>query len=219
MSTISNNHVVNIFDAKYSKPLEDCRLAKIGYKFTKGMKESERKTSKCVSVPKVNKLSEEFISEAQGYIVEWFEGKQDEIIRGLIEQGKDTINTADIDENAVLTFLSAEQESARITKEKIFAWFDSSIAEDLYIVFGTKICGADCDTPSEAQVGLINKNLNVYKEKFGSLASGATKYPQQIVEQMLKALEYSDGGDEMANRLVKRLEDMNKASEQVLEML
>ena len=206
MSAISNVHSIVAFDSKISKAFENQRLAKVIYKTsrTTGIKEKE---SVCVSVPKLELTDEEALL-FKPYLVAYLEGVQDSIIRAKYEEGAVSIHNNDIGIHSMLDFLEEDSKGGRLTKEYITEWFNTSLADMLTVAIADKL--GVSDTPSETEAKKIEQMVNVYRDKFASLAGGKTMFAADIATKLQKALELVDSEDTMAVRFNARLEKMKE---------
>lgn len=206
MSTISNIHSIVAFDSKSSKAYENQRLAKVIYKTsrTTGVKE---KNSVCVSVPKLELTDEEALM-FKPYLIQYLEGVQDSIIRAKYEEGKTSIHSSDISSHAMLDWLEEDSKGGRLTKEYITGWFNNSLADSLTVAIADKL--GVSDTPSEMETKKIEQMVNVYRDKFASLAGGKTSFAVDIATKLQKALEFAEADDVLAARFNARLEKMKE---------
>lgn len=212
MSTISDRHVVSLFDSKKSQPLDGQRLAKVVFKHTKAMEKKgiPKKASKCVSIPKVSQLDAACINAMNPYIVSLYHEAQDGIIRELVLKGKSEIADSDISEAEVLKFLAEEAAGTRMTSEEALEWFNGSMAELLTVAFADKL--GVTDTPTDEQTAMVNAAVADYRKKFAGMAGGKTKYDKETALKMLKALEFADTeNDEIAAKFNARLVKMRDA--------
>lgn len=206
MSAISNIHSIVAFDSKTSKAFENQRLAKVIYKTsrTTGIKEKE---SVCVSVPKLE-IDDSDLIQFKPYISAYLESVQDAIIRLKYEEGKTSIHSNDIGIHAMLDYLEEDSKGGRLTKEFITEWFNASLADTLTVAIADKL--GISDTPSEVETKKIEQMINVYRDKFASLAGGKTSFAADIATKLQKALEFADSDDMLAQRFNARLEKMKE---------
>jgi hypothetical protein len=214
MSQVSNRHSVLPFVAGESKPLNNQRLAKIGYK-GRGDKEAKFK-SVCVSVPHIAEpLSEEQINQLMPHIRGIMENAQDGIIRSLYENSKGNLSSVSDDEisfEAIIGYLDAESTGGRLTKEYLNAWFDAQIKDNLSVVIAEKLGTEDIDSPA------VMNALKVYKELISSLSGGATILQKKQIEGVRKAMEIGCVDDDTSKKLSARLDKMEKPTN-ISEML
>lgn len=220
MSIISSRHQITRFiagtTAGSSKPMNEQRLAKIGYKSSKN--QPARFQSVCASVPQIAS-SEIFgsMNELIPYVRTLLESAQDGIIRSLYESSVGTldgINDEEISIDACIAYLECEQNGGRLTKELLENWFVHNVQDNLSIVIAEKLHTEDLDDPRVAQ------NVNVYKGLISSLAGAKTIFSDVQIKSAQKALELSSSEDEISKKLTVRLESMSKKGkiEDLLEL-
>lgn len=217
MSNVSTIHDLKPFKAG-DKALSGQRLAKVGYKSTK--KNPARYKSVAVSVPFIDPrtFTEDHNKALLPYVVQILENAQDGIIRSLYESKDGTltqVQDSEISVDACIGFLKAESEGNRLTSELIGQWFDSELADSLMVVLAQKLSfiPADADGEvelTESQTQVVDKHLRIHKELFSSLAGGATILAEKQIKGLKNALQYSDERNSVAERLMKRLESMEK---------
>lgn len=157
-------------------------------------------------------FSEEFL--------EFLESKQDEIIKDAIESGKSNIHPEAVSFNALKDWMASSSGSGnRLTKEYLEKWF----AETLEPVLATAICTSqniDVDSASLSQLQLVEKVLADFKANIVKLASGATKFPEKVCTQILKALNLVSE-DSVSQGLIKKVNKMmeKKSGDDLLAML
>jgi hypothetical protein len=221
MSTISNRHSVVPFVAGKTAPLTDQRLAKVGYKTTK--KQKAKYGNVAVSVPILGNEQitqyandELFIEHVRGML----ETAQDGIIRSLYESNDGILQSVSDEEicvSACLAFLESEKQGGRLTKVQVEEWFDENVKDNLYVMIAEKLGFND---PSEAQDKVIVQHTNAYRGILASLSGGKTMLNPQQIAGCRKAIELASSDDEIAKKLVSRLDNMEKPVklEELLEL-
>lgn len=207
MLNISNRHQINKFVAGKSAPLTGQRLAKVGYKSTK--KTAARFPSICVSIPEIFlPIEVEYLTRLQPYIVAMIQTAQDGIIKSLYESSDGTLSAVsedDISMGAVCAFLESEATGGRLTIEIIGAWFDEQVRDNLFVVIADRL-KFDLNTPE--QEATVSKHVAGYREMFSALSGGKTFYSPAQIAGLKRALEVSSVDDDMAEKLLKRLQAM-----------
>lgn len=135
------------------------------------------------------------------------ENAQDSLIKSLYESAEgelDMIIDADISVDALISFMAAEAAGDRITKDRIVAWFDSQVAENLSVVFAEKLQLDDVDSP------VIKGHLKVYRDVLSMLAGGKTILDKKQIIGCRKAIELASEADEISVKLTNRLDSMEK---------
>lgn len=210
MSNVSSRHDVVPFVAGETKPLSGQRLAKIGYK---GRGEKTAKfASVAVSVPYLERDDiENNLRALLPYIGNMLENTQDAIIRSRYEAngGKlDTIHDADIDVRSCIAYLASEAEGDRLTKATLESWFDSAVAETVFVMIAEKL-GFTATDPTPAQSIRIGQSVSAYRAIISSLAGGKTTLEEKQIVSLRKVLDAIDT-DEIAMKLDARLTAMEK---------
>ena len=157
--------------------------------------------------------------ELKPFVRSFLESKQDEVIKAIHLREVKEVSLDSINMNAIISHLKASQVSARVNKEMIASWFDSSISDILAVRLAEKL--GVSETPTEADADKIDMFLNVYKSRLSGLASNLTSYLPEEAEKLLKAVEVVEVKDAISMKLVERLDKMiNPASsEELLSLL
>lgn len=220
MSVLITNHTFVAFDSKTSAAASGQRLAKVLYKTQRGGKivENARK-SICVSIPTFDgvTISDSQLQAFMPHIMQMLENAQDGIVKDRYEAGAISVSDAELSVDSCLAFLDSESRGDRLTKEMIASWFDGSIAEILTVALGEKM--QLTDNASEIQLKRLEQSVNVYRDKFCSLAGGRTSFSVEIASKLHKVLELGDIADAMLVRFKNRLEKMMKQEVEMLEAL
>lgn len=221
MSHFSTAHTVTKFDAKKSQALSGQRLAKIRYKTTAN--QSAKFPSVCVSVPFIG--ADEIdntvtISKLLPHIRAMLENAQDGVIRSLYESKEGSltqVTDSDISIDACISYLDAESQGSRLTKEFISAWFNESMQDYVTALIVEKL-GYD-DSMSEEQVNTVSRHVNGYRDLYASLAGGKTVLQDKQIASLLNVLGLVDS-DETSEKLKARLVAMSQKPkiEELLEL-
>lgn len=207
MSNVSNRHQFKQFTAGKSTALSGQRLAKIGYKNTE--KNKAKYQNAFVSVPFItDDAIVDQIEQLIPHIKNMMEENQDALLKTLYEQQNGNLENGSVSDDdisvaAVIGYMNAESTGGRMTKESIEFWFTQNLHEPLIGRFNELgIEGDKC-----AQM------MNAYKGMFSALSGGATVYPEDKVQNLLRALEFSQedvGAATITGKLKNRLQKMNK---------
>jgi hypothetical protein len=225
MSIISTAaHSVVDYDPKTSKAFTGQRLSKVTYK-TVTDKSSElygiKRPSKCVSLPLIAKNDVVAnITALAPYVVEYLHSVQDKIIRERVDAGAAHITTEEVSISAICEWLDTNNESGRLTKESVAAWFNENVAENLAVTLAEKL--GVSSTPTDAESNKILAVVDVFKGKISSLAGGKTAYEPKVCTSLINALSLAPAGDVLATRFTARLEKMiaeYKADDELLTAL
>lgn len=220
MSVISNHHEFSPFVSAgkdKNKALTGQRLLKVVFK-GRGDKAASMK-SVCASVPVVSiddvKLN---VSSFIPYVVELVAKTQDAIGREAVVAGKSYVDSDDLSLEKVIAYLESESKGERLTGDDIKAWFADSLEEMLLIAFADKLSIGN--SPTEEQTSTLERMVNVYRDKFASMAGGRTAFDKVTIGKLQKALELADGGADstlIGTKLASKLQAMANVS--VEEML
>ena len=232
MSNISTRRNVLPFVAGESKPLSGQRLAKVGYKQTAAMTQKGEIAPKsiCVSVPYFSgEQIRENLESLLPHIGNWLESVQDNVIRGIYEGRKfslDSVSDADISVSQCVNFLEAESSGGRLTKEYLESWFAGNMSDGLYVLIASKLGFvsdaqlADSENSidvTEDQDIVIHKHLNGYRSLLVGLSGKNVSLAAAQINGLRKALEIcAPEGDSVAARLTQKLDVIEKESAQLL---
>lgn len=215
MSMIDTRHNVVPFDAKTSKAFGDNRLAKVGYKSSKT--NPAKFPSVCASIPVLSNWTEQESNSLRPYIVQMVQDTQDKIIRSLYESSDGTLTSvsdADICMAQVIGYLQSESAGDRLTKDRIVAWFDESLRDNLTVVICEKLGTDNLDDVRVIQ------HLAGYRGLFGSLSKDSGAMNDTQIRALRKALEITAADDDTSKRLDSKLESMmnRPKMEELLEL-
>ncbi len=215
MSNVSNRHDVVPFVAGETKPLSGQRLAKIGYK---GRGANKAKfASVAVSVPYLERDDiENNLRQLLPYIGNMLESAQDGIIRSRYEANGgqlDVVHDSDIDVRSCIAYLAAESEGDRLTKATLESWFDSDVAETVFVLVAEKL-GFTATDPTPAQSVRIAQSVNAYRAIISSLAGGKTMLQNPQIVSLRKVLD-AIPTDDVSVKLDARLTAMEKKLSEV----
>lgn len=213
MSIIETSaHNVVKFESGTTKAFTGQRLCTVGYK-TVSNKASPfyniKRESKAVSLPCItDKAVTENIIALVPHIKAMLYKAQDCIVRERLDSGKDVrhITNEEISMSAVLEYLDNSNESGRLTKESVGAWFDNSIADMLMLTLADKL--GVSDTPTDTESKQIESIVEGFKDKISALAGGKTSYEPKLCESIKKCLNLAGEDDVMASRFIVRLDKM-----------
>lgn len=215
MSNIDNRHNVVPFDSKTSKPFSGQRLAKVGYKSSK-LKPAQF-PSVCASIPPIQDWTENQNLRLRPYFVQMIEDTQDKILRSLYESSDGSLSSVsdeDLSVDQVIAYLQSESSGDRLTKEKIAAWFEDSVRDNLTVVIMEKLQTENLEDVRIAQ------HLAGYKGLFANLSKDSGNVNPTQIRALRKALEVAAVDDEIGKRLDSKLEGMQNrpAMEELLDL-
>jgi hypothetical protein len=216
MSNVSNRHNVNKFVAGKSAALTGQRLAKVGYKLTEKMKDAgilSVPDSVCVSVPvlSVDNLTPEQMKNLAPHLRGFLEGVQDKVIRGMIEESKHTLTSIPdeaISVDACISWLEQEETGGRLTIERITGWFTENLSGKL-AEFLRGFASKSITDPEKLALA-VKQTSKGYQDMLAALSGGKTSYNATQREKLIKVLALTEEGDDIAEKMVKRLDAMEK---------
>lgn len=207
MSNVSIAHTVTKFDAKLSQALTGQRLAKCRYKTT--AKQAAKYPSVCVSVPYI--AQDDITSNIPALVTHiryMLENAQDGIIRSLYETSDGALSQVtnnDLSIASCISFMEAENEGTRLTKEFIESWFDSSVKDYVYTLITEKLGYGDNLTVEQDMT--VCKHVNGYRGMYSALAGGKTMYQPNQIASLKRVLDIVDTDDTQV-KLLARLNKM-----------
>ena len=212
MSNISDRSQLVAFvsnGAGKSKPFDGQRLSKVIYKARNGNEAA--KPNVCASIPLVtNQDVENQIQALMPYIRSMVADTQDKIIRERYEAGATSIGHDEISVACCVAYLEEDSKSGRMTGDDIRAWFASELQDGIMVALADKLNVGDNPTPDETKK--IEQALNVYRDKFASLAGGKTSLSEPVCDKLLTVMALAnDAENPITQKLTKRIEDMKKA--------
>lgn len=221
MSHFPSSHLINEFISGKSEALTGQRLAKVKFKTTE--KSPRKYPNVCVSVPFIGKESIiESMVDLVPVVRAMLESAQDGIVRSLFESSDgmlSQIQDSEISIAACISYLEAETQGSRLTKEVIGAWFESNVKEYLYVIISEKLKYSTEEEHTPEQTATVNRHLNGYRGLYESLAGGKTILQENQIKSLSKVLELIDT-EEVGTKLAGRLQGMlNKPKiEELLEL-
>lgn len=188
-----------------------CRIVKCLYK--KNMKTGEiAGTNSYVYIP--DSITDDSIAgyadRLLPYFISFLQEKEDSIVKELHKSGATTVYPTNVGIEKVLEMLESSVEGNRLNKEKIESWFDTEMLEPLAIAFADKL-QTSVDAPKVLDI------LQVYRNKFASLASGKTMFRKEEAETLQKALGVcKQNTTAIGGRFYNRLESMKTKDSELL---
>lgn len=186
------------------------RLARIIFK--KDRKTGEEKDSKGLWVPGI---SENYLANISNdtrgseYLRGCIAAVQDALIRKLIEAGKLTISSDEIDTEELLAAMAAINESSsdRFSKESIATWFNEHMLTPLQAAICAKMEGI-----SDSKLKQLTDN---YLASFQILAGRNPSMNNAVKAGLIRAMEFlpEDHESTTAMEIARRLAEVQEASE------
>ncbi len=212
MAILSDNHPV------VSRDILDKREPEKGARFVtlKANKDVGR-AAKGVEVPALDvaavivRINEE--PQLQSMVTGLLENFQTKLIQASIANGVSTIYQHDISIDALLVAFELEGLSeGRISKDKIAAWFDTSISEALTVKLADKL--GISNTPTEQETAKLASLLDVYRGNFGKLAAREVMLEDSDKSKLQAVLAFADDG-----AMKQKLDSIIKEAKNPTEML
>lgn len=168
--------------------IEGTRIIKCLYQTNKKTGEKLQENSYCRVATK--HLTEEHIlarvAELTPYVLSWLQEIESSMIREQHKKGGLSVFPASLSLDKLIEHLDTIGESSRLNKEKIGAWFISSVQDDLAVLFAAKM--GLTEQSSEEEVARLELVLGAYKVKFESLASGKVFIKEDDCKAMLAVI-------------------------------
>lgn len=199
MSVFTGSHPVVSYVSGVTVPVGPSqRLSKVLFKLDRETK--VKRQNMAVSIPVI---SSDAILDAIDVLIPHFrgylEGVQDSIVREIVVAGSGMVSDDDISMAAILEYLESSNESGRMTKESIGAWFSASMEVSLAAAFAEKL--GVSEIPTDAESEKVMAAVSSYGSKFQMLAGGKTSFDPAVAVKLLGAMDScgigsdcSDGG-------------------------
>lgn len=165
----------------------------------------------CIEIPLLDKVQIAANMESlMPHVVAYLETVQDSIAKELHAAKVGEVQESSFSIGAILTKLEATTSSNRMSKEDAEQWFDTTVADNLAVLFADKF--GMSDDPTEDEIDKLNSICAVYKKNLSALAGPKTSYKVEEAEMLKKVLELTDAkdsaiGTRMFNRLDKMITD------------
>jgi hypothetical protein len=161
------------------------------------------------------------IDELAPYIVSYLQSIEDLEFKKQHKSGRLNIFTNGLTMEAVIDLLEASSEnSGRLNKEMIEAWFEMYIADALTELFAAKM-GID-EMSLETDLLRLQKTITAYKAKFASLSNPKVSLVEADCKAMINVIEKSLGDNEidsMSKRFIAKLDKLMNKEDDILEGL
>jgi hypothetical protein len=217
MSNISNQHPFQAYASsgkEKSVALSGQRLLVVRYRKTEG--KAAVRNSVCASVPTLTR--DEVIPHIDAlmpHVISMIQSVQDSIGREGYEAGSTYVSTESISVSSCLAYLTQQAAGERLTADVIREWFSSELQDILMLAFAEKM--GLSDAPTDEETHKLGQILNVYRDKFASMAGGRTMFDAGTRAKLSRALELIDCSEGIGAKLQAKLQAMNNVN--VEEML
>lgn len=213
MSNVSNIHSFSAYQSQgkdKSVALAEQRMLVVRFKAKKDATEAARQ-SVFASVPVLQTAQvAERIADFMPYVVTMLEEVQNQIGRDIVEAGGNFVTTEQLSLDAIHAYMVQQAAGERLTSDVIRAWFDSELRDLLLVAFADKM--GIGDNPTEEQTKKLEQITNVYRDKFATLAGGRTVIDVESRKKLVRALELADTSEGIGNKLIVKLQAMDKVS-------
>ncbi len=199
-----------------------------GERMIKCLYRTDKKTGKAAGDNSYILVSESHLSEdvmienavkLAPYVAAYFQGVEDDVVKEHHKKAGKGFSDSFLSLSKILETLDSRGQSNRLNKEKIEAWFGSTMQEKLVSAFADRMGMDSSEEPTAEELEKLAVVTGAYRAKFASLASGKTSYRKEEAEALQKALD-TTGAVESAigARFYERLEAMKSVSSNDLLM-
>jgi len=156
------------------------------------------------------------ITSLTPHVLTWLQGLEDIVIKEAHKKVILNFYTESMSLDAIIERLEETNESSRLNKDKIEAWFTENVEEILASKFLTKM-GVNEDNVSESQLAKLDNVLQAYKAKFATLASPKAFIKEEDCNAMIKVINECELSDSLiGSRFINRLTKMQEKEEELL---
>jgi hypothetical protein len=230
MSQLSNQPITPklgaffAYDSQLPLPEEKGnRVVKCLYqKITSGDKKGTKKAENAYTRIPTEHLTEEVIvervSEISPYILGWLQGMENETIKKYHSDGGTQVFIAGLTFDNLIERLEESEAGSRLNKEKIVAWYNEHLLDNLTTLFAEKM--GLTEQSGEAELLKLELVLNAYRDKFSTLAGGKAFIKEADCQAMIAVI--TGAGAEstvIGSRFISRLTKMNAVKEDLLMSL
>lgn len=155
---------------------------------------------------KIESVNPQILSDSIGNLID---DLQDEMVRGMIEDGKTEWNFSDCSADALAAFAAAKSMGERFTAETIKTWFDSHLAESVMSALAQK---------GITDANIIADRTNQYRNAFASLAAPVPSVSRSVLTSLSVVVTKANEGD-VTTKLASRIAALLKKDEISLDAL
>lgn len=192
------------------------RLSVIRWKATE--KQPKPHAAVSVSVPRISILAEPTI--LQSALQAQTDELQDRVVRELIEANSNKltpISATSVDADAIAAFCARENESKRLSKDSVEAWFNQYCADNLMLALASKF-NKPASELTELELQQLNNNVKNACTMLASLAGPRSSYPPSTLQQLQKVITLSDEtGKELQQQLMAKITSLLQPKAQSLD--
>ena len=161
-----------------------------------------------VIVPRIiiEEVSPKVLSDSIGNLID---DLQDELIRGMIEDGKTQWNFSDCSADALAAFAAAKSLGERFSGEAISSWFDANLADSVMSALVSK---------GISDANIIAERTSQYRRAFASLAAPVPSISRSTLTALSTVVVKAEPGD-MTTKLAAKISAMLRKDEISLDAL
>lgn len=158
------------------------------------------------------------ISELTPYILGYLQSVEDGMIKEYHKNGLLSLTSGNLSLDKIISKLEESETSARLSKDKIDAWFSENLADALTTNIAAKMSlSDDC---SEGELYKLEAVLNAYKAKFSALANPKAYIVEADCVAMIAVIKNAEADSSLlGSRFIIRLEAMSQKQEDLLMSL
>jgi hypothetical protein len=194
-STIVRREFQPLTDSTVLPDNEGMRVIEVRYRYTEAQKKAgkEKRDNAYVEVS-AEPTSEQTVLDNIQLLAPLFslylEGVQNEMVCDKHSKAETAVFESTIDLNAIVTYLTAKAESERLSKDKVTAWFDASIADYLIPLAVTALgFSGDIDTLDAEQASKVVTVIEGYKALYVSMAAPSVTVSEKDGEKLIKHIK------------------------------
>ena len=205
MSVVSNIHTATVYDAKKSKAYDGQRLVvTIAKKDANGNYGPHLQQTQCTSIPVLTTSDIDWSNgDVREACIDYFLTVQNAIISERIKSGQKSVQTVDLEQNAIIAYLNSESVGDKWTAERVASWFEDNCATGIYNALSEK--GLD-----EVEIG---KKLQKAMDRFSEAMSSRAKIKEAIKVECNTILKFAE--DKSSAAYNKFWDKLNKVEEKV----
>lgn len=202
--------------------IEGTRVVKCLYQAGKdGKKVAENSYVRIPTKHLTEELIVNRIAELTPYVLTYLQGIEDQAIKNDHKAGIVSVYVESLSLDKIVEILETSEAGSRLNKEKIAAWFNAEVADNLAVLFANKlgiVLGED--NIDESKLMKLESVMNAYKGKFESLAGGKTYIKEEDCIAMIEVIKNCNAETSLiGSRFIARLEKMSSKEEELLMSL
>ena len=201
MSVISNIHTAIVYEAKGANKTTAYNGQRLVVTIAKADKEGNYgehlQQTMATSIPTLESNGIDWTnSRIQSACVEYFQTVQNSIVATALKSGAKTVTTEQLEQSAILSYLESESTGDKWDSARIAAWFNDSLAEQIFAAQISKGIAED----------IAVQNMTAYGKKFAGTFSSKAAISRKLALLLQKALVLADKNDAVAKRFTGRID-------------